>query len=199
MNHMKRPRVDKDTPLHITWRLKIGLLSMRKQQLLKEFEESVRRAKIFGLRVLQFSIQGNHIHLIVEADNNLALAQGLRSLGGRFGKIIRKHAGGRGPVFAGRYHIELIQTPEQMRNTLSYVLLNHSKHKKVVEYVDGYSSAPYFHEWKRLLGKKFSGMIRDQVESLREANGRDITSAALSPPKSWLAREGWRMVPTQWV
>src|SRR5947209_3101860 len=70
VNHMKRPFVNSNTPLHITLRLKERLPSIRNKSLFKEFQESVRRAKRHGLYIIHFSIQTNHIHLFCESGTN---------------------------------------------------------------------------------------------------------------------------------
>jgi hypothetical protein len=150
----------------------------------------------------------NHVHLIVEAKSQKDLANGMRSLGGRFGRILRKHAEsyrseksagikpksarkGSGAVFAGRYHIHVLKTPTEMRNALKYVLLNHAKHLKLIDHIDYFSSGPYFKKWKELLGSKASIMVIEQLETRRKANADAFIDSSLSLPQSWLARVGW--------
>jgi REP element-mobilizing transposase RayT len=200
VNHMKRPRVRINEPLHLTMRLKDKLPSLRKPTLLKEFKKSIRNAKEFGLFVLHFAVEENHIHIIVEAKSQKDLANGMRSLGGRFGRILRMHAESRngksarkdpGAVFAGRYHIHVLKTPTEMRNALKYVLLNHAKHLKLIDHIDYFSSGPYFSKWKALLGPKASIMVIEQLETRRKANADAFIDSSLSPPQSWLARVGW--------
>src|ERR1700683_3047337 len=80
VNHMARPDISVKTPLHITLRLKEKLPSLRRKHLLKEFNESIKKAKKQGLYVIHFSIQSNHIHLFAEASSKSALALGMRAL-----------------------------------------------------------------------------------------------------------------------
>lgn len=185
---MRRPKVRANTPLHITLRLKKRIPSLRNRKLLRLFRQSLHMSRPFGMRVIHFSLLSNHIHMIAEAPDNTALAQGMRSLGGRFGRIVRRSISvkSRGPVFAGRYHLRLIETPRQMRNALEYVLLNQAKHLKFIEHLDPYSSASTFLEWRKLLGVRFSSLVRAQAEEIQDAN-----RFGLSPPRSWLGRKGW--------
>src|SRR5271170_7587745 len=80
VNHMARPVVNLKVPLHLTLRLLDKLPNIRKNFLHNEFKESVKRARKQGLYVIHYSIQSNHIHLIVEAKSNETLALGMRAL-----------------------------------------------------------------------------------------------------------------------
>lgn len=193
VNHMKRPRVTNQTPLHANIKLIQGLPNLRTKALLKEFKESVTGAKKFGLYAIHFSIQRDHIHMIVEAENNKALVQGMHSLVGRLGKIIRAYCASRGQakrgsVFRGRYFVRTLKTPTETRNALEYVLLNASKHQNLIEHMDSYSSASHFLHWKELLGGRFKSLIRADSEFWKD---RTIKDECLSAPASWLAKSGW--------
>jgi hypothetical protein len=68
---------------------------------------------------------------------------------------------------------------------MAYVLLNHSNHEKEVPKIDFYSSAIHFSEWKALVGRKWSTKFAAGI-------GRRPLPDFLSPPNSWLAKEGWK-------
>src|SRR5262249_23072790 len=147
------------------------------REVVELFRACADRAKKFGFYINHFSLQDNHGHLIAEARDNKALGNGMRSLGCSLGKAIRRRAhelgGSRkvGSVFSDRYHLEVIKNPQQMKNTLQYVLLNTSKHSKLIAHIDRYSSAAEFTQWRELLGAQFFGLIEGQVEDL-ERNSR---------------------------
>src|SRR5438045_959045 len=61
-------------PLHVTMRAIRGLPSFRSETLYGAFERAVRRTERDDFRVVEYSIQDDHLHLIVEADDNDALA-----------------------------------------------------------------------------------------------------------------------------
>ena len=86
------------------------------------------RAKHYGLRVNQFALLGNHLHLIVEVASRRHLQRGMRSFAGRLGKAIRQMEGGRGAVFRDRFHAHVLKTPSEYLAALKYVLLNRAKH-----------------------------------------------------------------------
>jgi REP element-mobilizing transposase RayT len=224
VNHMKRPKIRLSEPMHITIKLIDGLPSLRDENVFEDFKATIKNAKHFGLHVLHFALEHNHIHMIVEAKSLHDLANGMRSLGGTLGRIIRKLADlsarsrklrrenrsfhrnkdipsgpatrrGRRPVFKGRYHMRPLRTPSEMRNALKYVLLNHSKHTKLVAHIDFFSSGAYFTKWKELVGRREGIMVLEQIEEYREKNSQALTSQVLSQPHSWLARNGWLKAP----
>lgn len=80
------------------------------------------------LRIAHFSTQGNHIHLIVEANGEHALANGIRALAIRLARGLNRMMGRRGPVFEDRYHAHVLKTPAEVRNAVRYVLGNFASH-----------------------------------------------------------------------
>ena len=164
-------------------RLRPLAVSLRSKRMLRAFQSAAKGAAKFGLRLNQFSLMGNHLHFIAEADGNQALARGMRSFGGRLGKSIRAAAGGRGAVFNGRFHLHALKTPTEYRRALGYVLLNHSKHAKLEPRVDSYSSAPYFKDWSRLVHPNHA---RRMAQS---CIGGPLSF--LDAARSWVGRLGW--------
>jgi len=84
------------------------------------------RARADQFRVTHFSVQGNHIHLIVEASSARALGSGLRSLTIRIAKRVNRLLMRCGPVFADRWHARPLTSPRAVRHVLVYVLTNPS-------------------------------------------------------------------------
>jgi REP element-mobilizing transposase RayT len=96
----------------------------------------------FGLRLNQFSIQGNHIHLIVEADGRDSLTRGMQGLSIRLARSLNRLMQRRGKVLADRYHAHLLRTPSEVRRALDYVLDNARRHFGArAAIIDCYSSA----------------------------------------------------------
>src|SRR5262245_59482050 len=82
-----------------------------------------------GFRILQFSVQDDHVHLIVEADDSRALRRGLRGLAIRAAPVVNRALERRGPVWKDRYHARELTTPRAVRHALVYVLMNIRKHR----------------------------------------------------------------------
>ena len=173
VSHAARPRHDRGRPVHVTLRLRDGLPSLR---------TSVARARVerafslgrdrFGFRLNQFSLQSNHLHLIVEADDRLALTRGMKGIAVRVARALNRLWKRRGRVFADRFHSRPLSTPREVRSALVYVLQNARHHGLRVMGVDPYSSGPWFDGWRQ-----------------------GIVHASPGPgagAMSWLLREGWR-------
>lgn len=129
-----------------------------------------------GMRVVHFSVQGDHIHLIVEIENERALSRGMQGLAVRIARGLNRMMGREGKVFADRYHARVLETPRQVKNALAYVLCNARKHgvaPKTRRWLDPFSSAAAFDGWK----------VKLDVEG---------TALPVAAPRSWLLRVGWR-------
>ena len=99
-----------------------------------------------GFRIVEFSIQVNHIHLICEADSQAVLSRAMNGILSGMARTLNRHWERRGKVFADRYHAEPIHKPTQCRNALRYVLFNAKKHgsRPLDSEADPCSTAPWF-------------------------------------------------------
>jgi hypothetical protein len=194
-SHGTRKRVNFKVPLHINTKLRAELPNIRRKEVLKILQACCLRAQKFGLRVIHYSMQSNHLHFICEAQDNVALGRGMQSLAGAFAKALKKamlrwkgcrHV--KGAVFVERYHLTAIGSPTQMKRTLRYVLLNSTKHSGGDEYVDPYSSACTFSNWKKLVGSRMDPLL---YEGICQLTGVSPEKIGLCEPKSWLASAGW--------
>lgn len=156
-NHVRREKVTDRTPVHVTLKLQKSLPSLRTRSAFLRFADAVRGAEKFGLRVMHFSIQADHVHLIAEADTSREFAKGMQSLAIRFAKAIRKEIKNEHKsdikigikngirtlsenlgVFRGRYHAHVLKTPAEVRHALEYVLQNTARHwEKAAEKAGG--------------------------------------------------------------
>ena len=138
-------------PLHVTLRAKRGLPSFRAERLYAAFELAVRRTRRDDFRVVEFSVQDDHLHLIVEADDSDALARGMTSFSVRANRLFNAALGrGRGQVWADRYHRRDLTSARQVRNALVYCINNYKKHQGVTSgapRIDLCSSARWFTGW----------------------------------------------------
>jgi REP element-mobilizing transposase RayT len=136
-----------------------------------------------GFRVVHYSVQRDHVHLLIEAQDNTAIACGMKSVGARIGKLVNRLFGRSGPVLDGRYHRRPLRTPLEVRRALCYVLLNHRHHTahrrgKRLSATDGpdpASSGRWFDGWS---------------VALAPPDARDACEVA--PARTWLMRTGWR-------
>ncbi|HKA87652.1 MAG TPA: hypothetical protein VKE22_08300 [Haliangiales bacterium] len=142
----------------------------------RAFWAAVERA---DARVAQFSVQWNHIHLVVETRDARALARAVQSMAIRMAKGLNRVMGRKGTVFADRYHSRPLRTPTEVRRALVYVLNNARKHVAALghrlppSYVDEYSSAAWFTGWS-------------------EPAPAPTQPCPIAPARTWLLTVGWR-------
>ena len=127
--HLKRPDLNGRHPLHVTWKLKQGLPSLRRRDVFSALRAAVKTARKNDLKIVHFAILSNHLHLIVETSDRPSLSRALQSLGISLAKRINVLTGGKGAIFLDRYHLEILSTPTQVRNAIHYVMTNEPLHE----------------------------------------------------------------------
>src|SRR6266852_1706381 len=119
---------------------------MRRQRVVSAIEEAFRQARIrFGMRIVHYSIQGNHLHLLVEAEDRESLAKGMQGLAIRIAKTLNRLFNRAGQVWADRYHSHVLRTRREVANALRYVLGNFARHARqwgteAMQFADAFSS-----------------------------------------------------------
>jgi REP element-mobilizing transposase RayT len=176
VEHRMRPKHSAAHPLHVT--LRSVLRSLRHPFVFPTVRgaiRSVRGARTETFRVVEFSVQSNHVHLLVEADDSKALRAGVQSLVIRITLRVNRLLMRRGKVWADRFHARSLTSPREVRRALLYVLANFRKHTPgTAVALDPCSSALDF-------------------DGFRERSPGDVPARhATSPPRTWLLRQGWR-------
>jgi REP element-mobilizing transposase RayT len=191
--HKKRPKVTLAYGLHIVLRVVPEVGSLRRRKMYKVMRDATIIAAVRErIRIVHISLQRTHVHLIVEAEDNKALARGLQGFQVSAARNINTLLGDgqrrrRGRVFADRYHLTVIRSPTQARHAISYVLNNFRKHGEDKEglastwLVDPFSSGISFPDWKELEDKDVMWPIRETYDPLM-----------VRRPAGWLLREGWK-------
>ena len=202
--HTPRPEHRARHPVHVTQRIAdsvltgAGLRTLRRRDVYKilhrAFVHGCKRDAVGGnFRICHYSVQRDHVHLIIEADSKTALSRGMQAFAIRVAKAINGFLGRRGQVFDDRYHAEVATNPRQTRNVVRYVILNARKHGEhtlaplhwSATYVDPYSSARYFDGFTRDIGPPTTA-----IHNTETTGAADATPVA--PAETWLLRVGWR-------
>jgi REP element-mobilizing transposase RayT len=103
--------------------------NLRSQRCFRVIAQALRiGADRFDVRVVQFSIQGNHIHLLVEAPSRAALGRALKGLSVRLAKGLNRMMGRSGPVLGDRDHAHVLRTPTEVRRARTYMGDNARQH-----------------------------------------------------------------------
>jgi hypothetical protein len=176
----------KRLPAHVTVRVRHDVPSLRTVPIVHEIERTFANGcSRPGFRLVHYSLQGNHAHLVVEATDAAALGRGMKAIAARLARAVNRVARRRGPVLADRYHLRLLPTPKEVRNALRYVLLNARRHAASVRStirrrasIDRASSARWFDGWKRPL----TSDERDASEQ----------RPPVARARTWLLSVGWR-------
>lgn len=150
-SHAKRPMVEERFPVHVTMRVRDGLENLRRPGVFAVVRRALRGGKEKeGFRLNQFSVQSNHLHLVIEADDAGKLARGMCGLATRLAKALNRCWRRRGKVFAERYHAVILRSARQVRHALRYVLNNFLRHggRPRGRRPDYCSSGLWFEGWK---------------------------------------------------
>ena len=107
-----RPRADwhQRRPLHVTLRMAPHVYNLRSRRSFRVIEAALWvGGDRFDVRIIHFSVQGNHLHLIVEAPNRRALARAIQGLSIRIAKGLNRMMGRSGRVIGDRYHARVLR------------------------------------------------------------------------------------------
>jgi REP element-mobilizing transposase RayT len=183
--HRPRERIVARVPVHVTIRLRRGIPTLRQPRFVRRFRTSLGEACVrHGFRVVHYSIQCDHVHLLAEAQNNRSIACGMKSVGARIGKLVNRLFQRSGKVLDGRYHLRPLRTPLEVSRALRYVLLNHRHHaaqrrNRSNHHLDAApdpaSSGRWFDGW------------RSATAPPGAADAREVAIA-----RTWLLQVGWR-------
>jgi hypothetical protein len=103
----------------VTLRVRRDIPSLRTRRFLRELRPSLRRACERGeFRVVHYSVQRNHLHLLVESAGKAALGRGMKSIAARVARAAHRAFERAGSVLHGRYHLRILRRPQEVRRAL---------------------------------------------------------------------------------
>jgi REP element-mobilizing transposase RayT len=158
----------------VTLRAAEGLISLRAERVFPAVRAALVAATSSRFRVLQFSVQRDHLHLLVEASTPTGFEHGVRGLAIRVARAVNRVLHRHGHVWGDRYHAHLLKTPREVRNALVYVLNNWRKHEPASRGLDPRSSAAWFEGWRR-------------------PETSEVGSSPVARARTWLASVGWKL------
>jgi REP element-mobilizing transposase RayT len=163
----------------VTLKVRRGLRTLRDGRIVRALEEALAKACERGdFRVAHYSVQADHLHLLIEAEDRRALGRGMQSISARVARAVNRVLGRKGAVLWDRYHLRVLATPNEVRRALSYVLLNARKHLGTraprVGRIDPASSGRWFDGW------------REGIVALARS------PAPVARARTWLLRVGWQ-------
>lgn len=182
LRHGARPKLARSYPAHVTLRAVPSAPNLRRGVAYEAVEAALRAVRARDdFRVVHFSAQTNHLHLVVEAHGATALARGMQALTIRIARGVNRACGRKGKLWGDRYHSRVLRTPREVRNALCYVLQNTRRHLTTEGgivapgWIDPRSSSASFDGW------------RDGEGACKNAHDPPTLS-----PRTWLLTTGWR-------
>ena len=144
VSHKRRPIHVARFPVHVVMRARKDVPGLRRGSVFRSVRAALANgAERAGFRLIHFSVQGNHLHLVVEAVDRVALSRGMQGLAVRIAQAVNRAAGRKGTVFADHYFARELKTPAEVRRAVRYVLDNRMLHGALAPQTDPCaSSAP---------------------------------------------------------
>ena len=163
VSHLQRPQFARTHPVHVTMRMASHVWNLRTRRAFRVVGPAIAKAaERFGVRIVHFSVQGNHVHLIVEAAEASALSRAMQGFSIRVARGLNRMMKRRGRVLGDRFHAHVLRTPTETRRAVAYVRSNYRKH--LAE-----------------LGRRVSSRFIDEYSS-------DAPGVALPSPATWLLK-----------
>jgi REP element-mobilizing transposase RayT len=172
--HLVRPELSRHHPIHTTLRVAKGCWNLRSRRALAALRGAFEGGRDrFGFRLIHYSVQGNHVHLIVEAEGKQSLSRGMQALTVRMARALNRMMQRRGSVFADRFHAHVLRSRREVAHALRYVFGNFAHHAK---------------RW----GAQISAAFLDPFSSVAFFAAEVPAGAPVAAPSTWLLRVGWR-------
>lgn len=191
VSHLTRVRVTRHTPLHVTLRFVRGLPNLRGKAAFRVVREALAAPRRGGVHVIHYSVQSNHVHLIVEASSTHGLTQGMQALSIRLAKALNRLFERSGRIFEDRFHARALRTPLEARRALAYVLNNFRRHADAkgprlpLAFRDPLSSAHWFDGWD-------PEFVYEAPDKRALVDPLPKVESGVVPARSFLLLTGWR-------
>jgi REP element-mobilizing transposase RayT len=152
IRHISREDIKKPTSLHLTIKVRENKADIKNKQILKALHHSIKRARMKRLKIVHYTLEYNHIHLLVEAEIKQLVHQGMQAFGISLAKKINTIKRLKGTVYKHRYHLRKINSPRDLKNVLHYIFNNGIHHKRTSNVLDSYNSLPALKNLNHLYG-----------------------------------------------
>ena len=140
VSHLTRPALPSRFPVHVTWRMDREVWNLRSRRCFSVMQRAMYAGAVrFGFRLVHYAVMGNHVHFLVEAPDERALARALKGLGVRIARALNRVMKRHGRVIGDRYHAHILRTPAEVKRARTYLLTNALHHYRIA-YADPYAS-----------------------------------------------------------
>lgn len=180
VSHGARVALTGREPVLVTMKVLRHVWNLRARRAIERILPTLAAANERGLSLAHYSVQRDHLHLVVEPKDRRRLAKAVQGLAVRIARALNRMMQRTGKVFADRYHDRVLATPRQVRNALLYVLNNARKHGVLAPgaLLDACSSAAAFDGWRGAHAER---------QRLARAHAPPVVA-----PRTWLLAIGWQ-------
>lgn len=153
VSHLRREHFGTWRALHVTLRVRPDVRNLRGCALFRAIHAALRSGNQKpGFRLVEYSVQRTHLHLLIESSHSGALSRGMQGLSIRLARTINRRMRRKGKVFRDRFHSRVLRTPREALAARRYVLNNARRHtrrhpRNRTAWRDPCSSAPYCPDW----------------------------------------------------
>jgi REP element-mobilizing transposase RayT len=140
IRHRERPKLTSLSSLHLTIKINRIKADLKNKSILKVLKRAICNSRKKGLRVVHFSLEYDHIHLLIESPHNSALGRGMQSLGVTLARGINLFKKSVGGVYKHRYHFRKINSSRELKRVMNYIFKNGLKHGTAKHLVNPYHS-----------------------------------------------------------
>ena len=194
--HVTREAHSERCPVHVTMRRVAMAPSFRSERVSNAIMFQLARASRggSGIRVVHFSIQDDHLHLMLEGTSAQDLSRQAQKLFSRIALAVNAVVGRRGSLFRDRHHRHELKTPTEVRRALVYLLFNTRKHagadslgnptSGIFGWFDPLTSAAWFDAW--------SSRASPPPDAAPRVRARFGGIVPVTSAKTWLALQGWQ-------
>jgi REP element-mobilizing transposase RayT len=130
IRHELRPKIKKGHPVHITLKRSHHYENLRSSEFIKMIKIAVKNARRKGLRIIYFTLQFDHIHLYIEAQDVELLKVGMKAFTASIVYVLKAKNKLKRKIkfFKDRYHMVIKNTPQEVKRVICYILFNTVKH-----------------------------------------------------------------------
>jgi hypothetical protein len=108
-SHLARPAFSRRAALHVRIKMRKHVWSLQASRCAGMIETALEAGgDRFGFKIVQPLVRDDHIHLLVEADDEVALGRGMKGLGVRVARTLNRLMERRGKVLDDRYRARVL-------------------------------------------------------------------------------------------
>ncbi len=182
IRHTKRLTFHRTTALHLTIKINKENSGLKTIEIAKKIKASFKKLYSNSVNLVHFTIEYDHIHLLVEAKSHLHLGKAMQSFGISLAKKLNYHRKKVGTVYKHRYHQRILKTKTEIKNVINYIFQNGKKHGTNFSKFSQFNSYIHF----------FSGSLPKSSLLLHQLKNEYLT--LLRPPNLYLVNEALKLI-----